>query len=396
MSSSNNTSTVGPLILAAALAVGVAYAVPRYINTQQLNALNTIGGLGGPTTSGPINSGAPGAVVATAQTTPGASAAGKTEWLTSAPGRIEPNGGEIRVSSQMPGRVAEVLASVNDTVREGDVLVRLDDDDLTARLMAAEAEAAVRRRERDQEKETLTKPQQDRRTAEDAAYVADRTFSASRIELDRLIKARRTGGAKDDEIQKAREALKSAREKAEASRVAVRRLGPIDIANAPGRMDSGLSTARAEVAMAEAALERSRVRAPADGTVLQIYAKTGESAAPSIEMPLLVFGDTTKLQVRAEIEERDAGKIRIGQKTIVRSDAFPGKSFDGSIKTVAQALGSSRISAKGPRKPNDVDVLEVLIELDGRPQLMSGMRVDVFVKPDASVNSEPAPQTKTN
>ena len=43
----------------------------------------------------------------------------------------------------------------------------------------------------------------------------------------------------------------------------------------------------------------------------------------------------------------------------------------------------------GPRRPNDVEVLEVLIALDGTPPLMTGMRVDAFFRHDASASASP-------
>ena len=68
---------------------------------------------------------------------------------------------------------------------------------------------------------------------------------------------------------------------------------------------------------------------------------------------------------------------------MVRSDAFAGQDFEGKISSLAQALGPSRLGQRGPRRPTDVDVLEVIIDLTGKPPLLPGMRVDVFLKADA-------------
>jgi len=53
-----------------------------------------------------------------------------------------------------------------------------------------------------------------------------------------------------------------------------------------------------------------------------------------------------------------------------------------------------RLGSRGPRKPTDVDVLEVLIDLDGRPPLLPGMRADVFFVAD--VTSGVAPLARAN
>ena len=87
-------------------------------------------------------------------------------------------GGEIRISAQAPGRISEVLVGVNDKVAAGDLLVRLADEELVARVHAARAEVAVRKRDRDNE--TVGKAAQDRRTAEDNVANAERAAGAWR------------------------------------------------------------------------------------------------------------------------------------------------------------------------------------------------------------------------
>jgi HlyD family secretion protein len=72
---------------------------------------------------------------------------------------------------------------------------------------------------------------------------------------------------------------------------------------------------------------------------------------------------------------------------VVRSDAFPGKDFEGVVSSIAKALGPSKLGQRGPRRPTDIDVLEVIIDLSGQPPLLPGMRVDVFLKADADAAS---------
>jgi HlyD family secretion protein len=128
--------------------------------------------------------------------------------------------------------------------------------------------------------------------------------------------------------------------------------------------------------------------------VLQLYAKVGETVVPSPESPLVVVGDVSSLRVRAEFEERDIGKVKVGQGAVVRSDAFPGKDFEGVVSSSAKALGPSKLGQRGPRRPTDIDVLEVIIDLNGQPPLLPGMRVDVFLKADASAPSASAASEK--
>ena len=313
-------------------------------------------------------------------------------WAASAHGRIEPKGGEYRIGTQVPGRVAEVVVQANDRVVAGDLLIRVDDEEAQAKLVAADAEAAVRKRERDAE--TVGKLAQDRRIAEDALTAAERAVFQVRRDLDRTGSARRAGTSTEDDVVKARAAVAAAKEKVEQERQALRRIQTTANMPLPTRQESALTLARADLALAETAIERARVRASADGTVLQVTAKVGETVAPSPELALVVLGDLTGLRVRAEVEERDVSKVRVGQKVVVRSDAFPGRDFSGTVSSLAQSLAPPRLAARGPRRPTEIDALEALIDIESAASLMPGMRADVFFVLDTTVQA--APPAKTN
>src|SRR5262245_1443685 len=357
-------STFTMLIVAAILALGVGYYVPKAFVARPAE---------------------PGKIEATSAIVTGAAKAApaKPEWAASAPGRVEPSGGEVRIGAQVPGRIAEVLVAANDKVAAGDLLVRLDDDDLVPRVHAATAEVAVRKRERDSA-EAIGKPAQDRRSAEDTLANAERQLALARDDQDRVTKQRRAGSGTEADVDKARDATEKARERLLQARDGLRKALAAEGLPPPTRPEAALTAARADLSLAEAALEKTRIRAATAGTVLQVNAKAGETIAPSPEIALLVMGNLSSLRVRAELEERDLGKVRIGQAAVVRSDAFPGKDFEGKVTFLAQSLGPSRLGQRGPRKPVDVDVLEVLIELAGSPPLLPGMRVDVFVRNDAT------------
>jgi HlyD family secretion protein len=379
MAKFKSDSNINTLIIAATAAIGIAYFIPRYLvtsgsTTATAQATNPASTPATPGTAASTNAGDKSS----------GPALPRAIWAASAPGRIEPKGGEVRITAQMPGRITEVLAAVNDKVQAGDLLIKLDSSDLEARVVGAEAEAAVRRRDRDQEKETVSKLAAERRTAEDAAATAERQLANQRIEFDRVVRAHRNGKATAEDLKKSRDLITAARDKFDAARTQSRKVLSTEGLPLQTRLEAALAAARAELSLADSALERAHIRAPKTGSVLQVFATVGEGAQPSPENVQIIMGDVTSLRVRAEIEERDSGKIRVGQIAIVRSDAAPGKDFEGKVSTIAQALTSSRLGAKGPRKPTDVDVLEIFIDLDGQPALLPGMRVDVFLKPDST------------
>ncbi len=364
-------SAMTPLLVAAVAAIGVAYFATR--GTDHSRAAETR---------------APASAVAATTPLPTAAAIKPglvANWAASAPGRVEPKSGEIKISPTAGGRITDVMVSVNQKVIAGDLLVRLEDSEIEARIAAADAEASVRKRDRDAE--NVIGVARDRRAAEDAAYDAERLHSLNRSTLDSWLTARRQGLATDADVFKVRETVTKAKEAMDAARKALRQI-LIETKVSQTRLEAALAAARSELAVADAASERAHIRAPRDGTVLQLSAMPGESVAPSPENVLLVLGDVSGLRVKAEIEERDVGKVRLAQGIVVRSDAFPGRDFEGKVAAFSQALGPSKLGQKGPRKMNDVDVLEVTIELIGQTPLLPGMRVDTFFKPD--------PQTKAN
>ena len=369
---SKGNTTVTTLIAAALLALAVAYLVPR---NPQLSRVE------GAAATQPAS-----ISVATAQP---ASSTARTGWAASAPGRVEPVGGEVRITAQVPGRIADVLVAVNDKVVAGDLLAQLDASEILARIAAGEAEASVRKADRDGEgaKNNLAR---DRRTAEDNVAMAERTLAQNRAEFDRWLKARQAGTATEPEIVKARETVTLAADRLEQLRTTLRRVLATDGLPTYTRLEAALAQSRAELSATEAGLEKTKIRAPRTGSVLQVIATAGETTAPSPDAVMFVLGDISSLRVRAELEERDSAKVRAGQGAIVRSDAFPGRDFTGKVKSFAGALGASRIGQKGPRKPNDIDVLEIIVELTGSPPLLPGMRVDVLLKPDETAETEPA------
>jgi HlyD family secretion protein len=317
--------------------------------------------------------------------------AAATQWAASATGRVEPKDGEVRIASQVPARIVEVLAKNNDKVQNGDLVLRLDDQDIYVRIAAAAAEVGVREREREEEK--VTGPALDRRVAEDAVADAERAVFAARESFDAALRSQKIGGGSADAANTERTRLTTAKTKLEAARANASSVN--SKAGMPRylRLESSLAAARAELSGSEIALERTRVRAPADGSVLNMIGKVGETAVPSPESALLVFGDLSGLRVRAEVEERDAAKVTIGQQVVIKADAFPDKTFEGTVTSISQSLGAPRIATRGPRRPNDVEVVEVMVALDGTPPLFTGMRVDTFFKPAATTAAAPAAKT---
>jgi HlyD family secretion protein len=302
----------------------------------------------------------------------------KITWVAAAPGRIEPRSGTVRVGSALLGRIAEVAVKQNDKVEEGELLIRLDDDEARARLQAAETEVASRKRERDAQ--TLDRERDELRNAEDNVFAAERALTNTRLELEYELQARREGSGNDERVTRAREDLAKAKDKLQDERSTYAKAQSKKNVPAPNRLESALQAARSDVAVAEALFEKTRILAPVSGTVLQLPAKVGEMVAPSPDQSLAVVGDMSVVRLKAEVDEIDVAKIKVGGQVVVKSNAYPGKEFNGTVAELAPSLTSPQFALRGARRPVDVEVLSVAIDLEGNPPLLPGMRADAFFK----------------
>jgi HlyD family secretion protein len=323
--------------------------------------------------------------LASAQTDSADKSSSSGSWAAVAPGRVEPRSREIKIAAPLPARIADVPVKANDDVFAGELLVRLDDEEALARVAAADAQVALRKRARNDQATPAASA--DRRKAEDAAFDAERALGDAQGALDKVTADRRAGNGSPADLDAARAALSRAKDQLRDRLDTLAKVKAPDSA-LPSRLEGELNVARAEWTLAKVVLEKTRIRAPADSTVLQVDAKKGELAMPTSEQALMVLGDVSALRVRAELDEQYLGKLRVGQRVLVRAAAFRGREFDGKISAVARIVGPGRINARGPRKFSDVDVLEVVVDLSNPGPLVVGEQVDVYFSPEVSEQAQ--------
>jgi HlyD family secretion protein len=310
-----------------------------------------------------------------AQQAPPADKPENNRWEIITTGRIEPRSGEIKIAAPILARVADVPARAGDKVLPGDLLVRLEDDEARARVASAQAQASLRKRARNEVAAAGRAGQ--RRKAEDG--VADAEYAAfdARSALDQAIQR-----AVPAAVDAARAVLARAQTRLAQQQADLRKLEAQSSTPLPTELEGELNVARAELRAAQAALEQTRIRAPIAGTVLKVNVRPGELAVPSTDQPLVMMGDLSALRVRAQVDEQDVAQIKLGQPVLVRTPAFPGKEFPGTVSSIAPIIELGDINLGADRNAIIAHVAQVHVGLSAWGQLAVGMKVDVFFEGD--------------
>ncbi len=297
-------------------------------------------------------------------------------WQAVAPGRVEAWSGEIKLVPATVAPVGEILVNPNERAVEGEPLIRLRDDELRSRLAIAETQVALRLRARGDQ--SASGRAADRRRAEDAVFDAETAVTDARNAFDRAVADRRSNPKVEADLHALRSSWTQAQDRVRQRRADLKKLEADKDIPLPSQLEGQLSIARNELSAIEASIEKLTIRAPITGSVLQVNARAGELASPQSAQPLVLIGDVSALRVRAEIDERDLGDVKIGQTVTVRASAFAGREFAGKVSFVSPLVGPARNAPRGPRTLNDIDVAEVVIDLAERGTLAVGMKVDVY------------------
>jgi HlyD family secretion protein len=292
-------------------------------------------------------------------------------------GVVEPASRETKVAAQVSAVVEKVLVVEGQQVKANEVLVQLSNAVELAAVGAAEAEVAA-------ERANFSRAARGLRVEDRDAVAAEAQAAQSRAELSSSVLVRteqlaKSGASSTEELDRARRAAQTdaATFKAAESRLRAAAAGSRneDISFARARV----AAAEARVAQAKAALERLTIRAPLNGEVLQVKIRPGELYSFSGGEPLLVLGDTSKLHVRMDVDERDVARLKIGQAAFVRADAYGETRFTGRVLEIGRRFGRKNIRTDDPTEKNDIKILEVVIELDTHERLMPGQRVVSFI-----------------
>jgi multidrug resistance efflux pump len=155
--------------------------------------------------------------------------------------------------------------------------------------------------------------------------------------------------------------------------------------------DARVQLAEANLAAAKARFDNTLLRAPIDGTVLEILKREGEAVRVYDPTPVLLFGDTAKLRIRAEFDERFVRNIKIGQNATLLGRGMGEHSITGKVTLVKTIMGKKTVFSRESAERKDLEVLQVFIEPDEPLDVPIGLKMDVQLAV-ADSKEEPNPK----
>jgi HlyD family secretion protein len=202
----------------------------------------------------------------------------------------------VDVGTQVSGVVQDLYADFNSIVRKGQLIARLDPSILQVQIESQRA--------------NVTRAEADLERLRVALADAKQKYERAKAMLDKQLVPRQ-------EFEAAELAVKSADAQIKSSEAAV-------------------SQSRASLNQAQVNLGYTQITSPIDGIVISRNVDPGQTVASSMNAPTLyvIAADLTKMQVVANIDESDVGRMRPGQHVTFRVDAFPTDVFTGTVEQV--------------------------------------------------------------
>lgn len=204
--------------------------------------------------------------------------------IVTATGTLQPMD-KVTVGAEVSGRIDEVLVDFNDKVTKGQVIARINTEELNARAQQALATVA-------QVEATLAKAEGDLKRA---VSLRDKGF-VSNAAYDAALAARDSAAA-------------------------------------------NLKSVRAQSQQAQANLSKAAVRSPIDGIVLDRKIERGQTVAASFQAPelFIIASDLRRLELTVDIDEADIGEVIVGQEATFTVDAYPSQVFNAKVVELRNA-----------------------------------------------------------
>jgi HlyD family secretion protein len=299
--------------------------------------------------------------------------------LVTASGYVVPRH-KVEVSSKIIGRIKEVCVQRGDQVKQGDVLIRIDDEEYQARLRSAEAQVKTLQA-RVAELKAGSRPQEIE-AARAAVRSSEASLKSARLDYDRVDSLVKQGALSRQELDRMRAAMDVAAARVDADRknAELVKIGPrveqIEAAEAQ------LHEAEANVEYVKTELSYTVIAAPITGAILEKLAEQGElvtnmnfGGTRGAKNSVVTMADLSDLQVEVDLNETDVMKVKRGQTAEIRLDSTPEVAYIGQV---------DELSPQADRQKGTVQVkVRILNPQAGPITTESNARVTFFGDPSS-------------
>jgi len=253
--------------------------------------------------------------------------------VLASPGRIEGASELVEVAAGVDGIISAVLVREGQHVTKGQTIATIGCDDLAAEIGGSNAHVEsvrqilnrVVRGSRDEE----------RRHAAAESSRANALLGREQKHYARMAELAAHGDIAAERLDNANAELKAAEAHARAAVEREKLINAPALPEETARAEADLKAAEQRVRQAQAKIEKCTVRAPMSATVLRCHKKPGEAVSTVFPEPIASLMDTSRIRVRAEVDERDIGRVRLGQRVTVIAESFANSPFQGQVRRSA-------------------------------------------------------------
>jgi HlyD family secretion protein len=291
---------------------------------------------------------------------------GNIESVVNATGTLNPVM-TVSVGSELSGTIVELKADFNSQVKKGEVIARLDDRTIRSKLLQNEADVASTQAALAQQQTTIASNQA--------------TLNLNKVEYERLIPLVQRGMISRSELDKAKAAY------------------DVSIAQLK-QAQAQVTAAKAQINQKQAILQqtkldlnRTEIRSPLDGMVIDRQVDIGQTVAASLSSPTLfkIAQDLSQMKIEADVDEADIGKIKEGQIVRFSVDAYPERKFNGAVEQVRKSstVNNNVVTYKVIIKADNADKA-LLPGMTANVDLITGQKENVLRVPNAALRFKPA------
>jgi HlyD family secretion protein len=261
----------------------------------------------------------------------------------------------VEVGSQISGQVKELYVDFNSSVTQGQIIARIDPETYEAKVAQAEAEleiaqalVPVQRAQIEREAAELDNAKAALEAGKAQTERAELALEDAKRDLDRkqILVGRAIVSVSDWErtqiAHRSAEAQVTASRAQELSQAAAIRRAQAVLHMAEAQLLNITAQVKQKETLlrqAQIDLQRTYIRAPVTGTVVNRAVSGGQTVAASLQAPTLftIAQDLTLMQVEASVVEADVSRFEIGQPVTFTVDAHPGRLFRGTVKQIRKA-----------------------------------------------------------